>query len=327
MNAVTQITETALYAAVTHYDVGELTDYWPAANGIENSNFFVDTDDGGRRRHFVLTIMEQHPNAGDAYVAMMDALEARGLPVAPPLATRHGTRIETIDAKPAMLQTRLAGKHVHNPTTRQVCSLGKFVGRMHTAMAGTSIALPDYPRTGAWLQTQADALRGYVGYREGVLLGDCADAVGAMLDRKDCRELPRGMIHADLFRDNVLFNERGLCGVLDFHHAATGYWLYDLAVIANDWCTDVNGVLDAERTVALLRAYHIERAMQPHEFWLFPTMLLYAAQVFWVSRLQAKVEARKSPVRVKNPDEFRRIVQQHLRHPFYFDERLVLDAS
>ena len=116
-----------------------------------------------------------------------------------------------------------------------------------------------------------------------------------MLRREDVKRLPRGVIHGDVFRDNVLFSERGLTGVLDFHHAATGYWIYDLAVVANDWCNDNSGVLDPDRVLALLRAYHAIRPLTPPEVWYFPVFALYAATAFWLSRLTVALRRAVEP--------------------------------
>ncbi len=112
----------------------------------------------------------------------------------------------------------------------------------------------------------------------------------------------------------MLFSERGLTGVLDFHHAAAGYWIYDLAVVANDWCNDSSGVLDSDRTLALLRAYHAIRPLTPAEIWYFPMFALYAATAFWLSRLTVAMRRTSEPlVRFNNPEEFQRIVEQHTR--------------
>ena len=134
--------------------------------------------------------------------------------------------------------------------------------------------------------------------------------------------LPQGPIHGDLFRDNVLFNEWGLSGVLDFHHASHGYLIYDLAVAANDWCTDATGALDEERTLALLRAYHRIRPLHPQELWHFPVFALYAGLAFWTSRLVVTLEQRRGrAVRANNPEELQRIVEHHAAHFFYLDQR------
>lgn len=325
MNAITQLDDALIEQALSHYDVGGLQRYWAAANGIENSNYFVETSDAGRVRRFVLTIHEQQANAGDAYVAMMDALEQAGFPVAPPLRNVCGQPVDDVAGKPATLQWCLPGKHVQNPTTRQVCALARFAARMHLATAETQLELPDYPRDAHWLGNAVQRVLPTISLIDAQLLSHCCNGVNAMLSRQDAQSLPRGMIHGDLFRDNVLFNERGLSGVLDFHHASCGYWVYDLAVIANDWCTDASGMLDPDRTIAMLRAYSEIRPLWAEELWFFSSFTLYAALAFWLSRLVVRTpEDGQAPARLKNPDEFKAITQQHLAHPFFVDSRIIL---
>lgn len=322
MNAVTQLSVDNLGETLSRYDIGSLVRHWAAANGIENSNYFVETEHAGKRREFVLTLMEQDANAGEAYVAMMNALDAGGLPVAPPLPNMADFPIEEMCGKPAMLQHRLRGQHVYNPTSRQVCALARFVARMHLTMQSTDIVLPSYPRDAAWLTERAAMANGFLPYADQCLLDDTVAKTLSMLSRQDVGELPGGMIHGDLFRDNVLFNEHGLTGVLDFHHASYGLWIYDLAVVANDWCTDASGLLDPERTIAMLRAYHQIRPLTDAELWFFSGFALYAALAFWLSRLAVALNANTAGlVRFKNPDEFKRVVQQHTCHPFYTDPR------
>ena len=326
MNAVTPLEDALLHEVLAAFDVGTVQRYWPASNGIENSNYFVETFHQQRQHRYVLTIQEQQANAGVAYTPMMQLLEHAGLPVAPPLPDRHGNPQVTVADKPAMLQLCLPGKHVLNPTTAQLGGIGRFVARMHQAMQGTVINLPPYPRDAQWLSHSIDDLNDALPQSDRTLLQYACAIVTSLLARQDVQRLPTGMIHGDLFRDNVLFNERGLSGVLDFHHASAGYWLYDLAVIANDWCCDASGQLDPDRTTALLRAYSSERALSLEELWFFPTFALYAALAFWISRLLVRPR-RGQPAnrRHKDPDEFKRIVQQHIGHAFYLDARLVLD--
>jgi len=324
MNAVTQIDDPSLENTLGHYDIGTLLRYWPAANGIENSNFFICTEHHSRQREFVLTIMENPPYAGEAYIPMMCALSAGGLPVAPPMETTGGYCVEELAGKPAMLQTRLPGKHVYNPTRTQLRSLARLIARMHLTMQASPVTLPPYPRDIEWLTEQVSATHGHLAFADADLLQASLHKVASLLSRQDVAALPRGMIHADLFRDNVLFNPYGLSGVLDFHHAASGFWIYDLAVVANDWCNDASGRLDPERTTELLRAYHQIRPLQEAELWFFSQFTLYAALAFWLSRLRVALAAEQStPGRFKNPDEFKRIVQQHTKRSFFLDPRLL----
>lgn len=316
MSAVLGSFELEISQAMDQFDVGEVIDCKAAHHGIENANYFIKTRDKERERNFVLTFVQQPSNAGHLYAPMMQALYDQGLPVAPPLK-------RSIDiAHPILLQQRLPGSHVVNPTHRQIQALGRFTARMHLTMAQTSISLPVFPRTPIWLLRTVEPWLSHVAYTDRVLLADSIDRVSALLQRQDVAALPRGMIHGDLFRDNVLFNERGITGVLDFHHAAAGFWLFDLAVIANDWCTDAQGQLDPDRAQALLKSYHKIRQLQDQELWFFSNFTLYAALCFWVSRLVVDLAAQKQPgIRSKNPKEFQRIVQQHTRHPFYLDPR------
>lgn len=324
MSAVTQLTQTSLEDTLSRYDIGALQRFSVAPNGIENSNYFISAQRDNRAHEYVLTILEQAANAGESYVPMMLALAEHGLPVAPPLPNLAGLYNEQTDGKPALLQPRIAGQHVFNPTTKQVCALARFVARMHLTLATCQVELKPYPRTVSWLEQQVKLTSGHVGYSNHALLEESLVKTKSLLSRDDVQSLPQGMIHGDLFRDNVLFNEHGLSGVLDFHHAAQGFWLYDLAVIANDWCTDATGLLDTERTVAMLRAYHHIRPLTDAEVWFFPGFALYAALVFWLSRLTTSLASKHDRnVRLKNPKEFQRILVQHNQHSLYLDKRLL----
>ncbi|MGE0625072.1 MAG: homoserine kinase [Pseudomonadales bacterium] len=320
MNAITKMDVLDLEQTLAHYDVGDLVRYWPATNGIENTNYFVRTVDDGREREFVLTIMEQPSNAGSAYVPLLDRCLDAGLPVAAVLKNDRGEAVGHHDGKLVLLSRRLPGRHVYNPTLRQVAALGRFVGRFHLATADWNHPVPDYPRTASWLAHNAELVKGHLPWISRSLLTDCVREMTSLLDREDVARLPRGIVHGDLFRDNVLFNERGLSGVLDFHHAARGYLLYDLAVAANDWCTDSTGLLNTDRATELLRTYHHIRPLTGNEIRLFPAFALYAAVAFWLSRLAVSVQRRRD-VRSNNPAEFERIVAQHHAHFFYLNER------
>lgn len=320
MNAITKLDVLDLEQTLAHYDVGDLIRFWPAANGIENSNYFIRTVDGGREREFVLTVMEQPSNAGSAYVPLLDRCIEAGLPVAAVLRNYRGEAVERHDGKLVLLSRRLPGKHVYNPTLKQVAALGRFISRFHGATCDWNHPVPDYPRTTSRLAHNAELVQGHLPWISRSLLTDSVREVSSLLAREDTGMLARGIVHGDLFRDNVLFNERGLTGVLDFHHAARGYLLYDLAVAANDWCTDSSGLLNPDRTTELLRAYHQIRPLTPNELRLFPAFALYAALAFWLSRLAVAVQGRRN-VRTNNPAEFERIVAQHRAHFFYISER------
>jgi homoserine kinase type II len=313
-----------LEALTAEYPIGELIRYWPATAGIENSNYFLRTVRAGTEGDYVLTVLERPANAGDSLVPLLDVCRAAGLPVPRVIRTCSGRAYARLEGKPAMVCTRLPGGHVGNPTLRQVGAVGRFLARLHRAAADALLDLPDYPRDLAWLEHRAEAMRQDMGFADAALMRDVRLMLASALAREDVASLPRGLIHADLFRDNVLFNEWGLSGVLDFHHAARGYLIYDLAVAANDWCTSGDGALDPERTLALLRAYHRLRPITRQELWFFPVFALYGALAFWISRLTVSLERRRGEaVRANDPAEFQRIVLHHRAHFLHLDERLL----
>jgi homoserine kinase type II len=316
-----------LEALIAEYAIGELIRYWPATAGIENSNYFLRTVCAGTEGHYVLTVLERPANAGDSLVPLLDLCLAAGLPVPRVIRTRTGNAYARLEGKRAMVCTRLPGGHVGNPTLRQIAAVGRFLARLHRATTDADLDLPDYPRDLDWLECQAEAMRPDMGFADAALMRDVRLEVASALARDDVAALPRGPIHADLFRDNVLFNEWGLSGVLDFHHAARGFLIYDLAVAANDWCTSGDGSLDPERALALLRAYHRVRPITRQELWFFPVFALYGALAFWASRLTVSLRKRRGEaVRANDPAEFQRIVLHHRAHFLHLDERQ-LDSS
>jgi homoserine kinase type II len=324
--AITPLPADALVELLRRYDLGCLETFWPAGGGVENTNYFVRvgqrTGQRPESREVVLTLLEQPPAAGALLVPLLDACDEAGLPVAPPIRNTNGEPIDRIAGRPALFAPRLLGRHVLNPTLRQCEVVGRFLARFHRTTWRFAPEAPAHPRDRAWLEQRIAHVRSRLSYADAILLDDARIAVSSALRRGDVGRLPAGVVHGDLFRDNVLFTERGLTGVLDFHHASAGYLLYDLAVAANDWCTDSSGQLERDRALALLRAYHRVRPLTHPELWFFSVFALYAALAFWLSRLTAALDPlRPSQRAVKNPDEFRQIVRRHLAHVIDFDPR------
>lgn len=323
MAVITELSQALVDESVRQFGVGEVVDFWPAADGIENTNYFVRTDDAAE---FVLTVVESGELLSDVMLAILDTAEASGLPVAPPMRSESGERQIAVDEKPAILSRRMPGNHVSNPTFRQCEAIGRFLARFHVATAHLGSSAHDYPRDAGWLTRQCESAQQFLPFRRSQLLSECVTTVVSMLARTDVDVLPTGIIHGDLFRDNALFNDHGLAGVIDFHHASRGFWIFDLAVAINDWCVSPStGGLDTGRCMALLRSYHGIRAITAQEIWFLPTFGLYAALAFWLSRLivtfAASSEDNGQPSR--DPDEFRRIVERHRSRALYFDRRLL----
>ena len=325
MQTVTPLDARSLAGLFAHYDVGEPRRCEAASHGIENSNYFVTTHKGGSERDWVLTLLERPSHAGSGYVPLLDLCRAAGLPVAPVVRNAAGETTATWLGKRAMLAPKLPGAHIDTPTTGQLETLGRLIAEFHRATARPHFEVAPYPRDQRWLRDRAASIRGRMAYTDERLVFDCVERVNGMLDRRDIRELPSGIVHGDLFRDNLLFDGAELTGLLDFHHAARGYLVYDLAVAANDWCNRPGGALDRERTAALTAAYHRVRPLTVLEKGFFPGFLLYAALAFWLSRLVVALKTDAgSTARFKDPDEFRAIVADRNAHFFQID---FLDGS
>ena len=309
MRTISPLNAARLKDLLARYDVGRLLDHRPVSHGIENSNYFITTLKDGARDHWVLTILEQPSHSGPGYVPLLDLCHDAGLPVARVIRNTGGDAIESVDGKKAMLSPMLPGQHVDNPSVEQLRALGRFIGEFHRATRNPAFDVPAYPRDVRWLRDRESEVRGRLAHADARLVTHAVRRVAALLDREDVAGLPASLVHGDLFRDNVLFDESKLTGVVDFHHAAWGYLVYDLAVAANDWCSGPDGKLDPGRAAALVDAYRGVRPLTRVEIDRFPGFLLYAALAFWLSRLTVALNSdRNSRTRVKDPDEFRAIV-------------------
>jgi homoserine kinase type II len=272
--------------------VGTLEDLAGIAAGIQNSNYFVTA---GRRR-WVLTLFEHLGRRQlDFYLALQEHLAARGIPCPRPQPDGQGRLWRPLAGKPAALFTCLAGACVDTPAPAHCRALGGMLACLHEAGADFPAPLPN-PCGAAWREATGRALAPQLS----------ADECGRLLAELDFQAacdhagLPRGIIHADLFRDNVLWLPDGtLAGVLDFYFAGEDSLLFDLAVAANDWCTD------DDHLRALLAGYEALRPLTPGEVEAWPGLRRAAALRFWLSRLEAKHSPRAGAVvTIKDPEHF-----------------------
>ncbi|WP_082641309.1 homoserine kinase [Bradyrhizobium yuanmingense] len=250
--------------------------------GIENTNYFVDTDSEA----YVLTLFERLTSEQlPFYLHLMKHLAVRGLPVPDPIANAQGLILHVLKERPAVVVNRLPGSSETRPTVAHCRSVGEFLARLH-------VAGRDYPRQQAnprglqWWNEVAPALSRCISAGQRSLLAGELAFQNQIALSSDYRQLPRGPVHADLFRDNVLFESGQLSGVLDFYFAGCDALLFDIAVCLNDWCVDcVDGCDDVERIAALLSAYESVRGLTLAERMLLPAMRRAAAFRFWLSRL------------------------------------------
>ncbi len=308
MSVYTTIESDELEDFLSRYSVGKLVEYQGISDGIENTNYFVDTQNGENKR-YVLTIFEHHTfEEMQYYLNLMHHLADHQVPSANPVADKEGHYLRTLKHKPTALVERLAGGSIRDTTVAHCEQIGTAMGKMHAA--GLSFdAHQANPRGPAWCVQTAEALQQKLPENDLLLLNE------EIVFQKSLREaqLPRGVIHADLFRDNVLWHGDQLSGFIDFYYACDDTLLYDLAVTVNDWCCLDDYNLNQEKVNALLKAYHQHRPLQTIEQKYWPAMLRAAALRFWLSRLYDKHFPRPGElVHTKNPDEFKTILSDRV---------------
>jgi homoserine kinase type II len=306
MSVYTKVTERELGDWLKAYPVGALVELKPIAAGIENTNYFVTTAGGP----YVLTLFERLPPQDlPFYLGLMAHLARHGIPCPSPLADHGGRLLSELNGKPAALVTRLPGAVVTQPSAAQCAAVGAVLARMHVAGQSYPGTLAN-PRGPRWWRDTAPQVAPFLdGHRRRLLEAELAFQ---LRHRRD--DLPRGPIHADLFRDNVLFDGARIGGVVDFYFAGVDAWLFDVAVTLNDWCVHADGEVDRARAAALLGAYRAARPLGPAERDAWPVMLRAASLRFWLSRLYDFHLPRPGElVHAHDPEHFRRILELRVR--------------
>ena len=284
MSVFTPITTDEARAFIAPYRVGDIIDFQNIAAGVENSNFFVTTTEG----RYVLTIFEKIPRKDlDFYMGLMSHLHANGVACAAPLATNDGIVIREIKGKPAALVSRLSGNDIAHPTPKDCRAVGVALARMHEAARSFAIAMPNW-RGLAWWQGYATELTPHLSSAENAQIA----AEIAHQQDFDRLDLPRGVIHGDLFRDNILWDDHGTHHtpqMIDFYFACNEKLIFDVAVTVSDWCLDFSvypaARLHAANARALLAGYAGGRAFSAAEVDAWPQMLRAAALRTWLGRL------------------------------------------
>jgi homoserine kinase type II len=307
MSVFTKVSHAELLEFLKQYPVGELIGFQGIGEGVENTNYFVDTHDG----RWVLTLFERL-NYADLpfFLGLMDHIASRGLPGAMPARTHAGENLTTLNGKPAALVRRLVGQSVLFPTLEQCVQVGRALGDLHVATASYA-GHCDNDRGPAWRERTGRGLLANVDADTRALIEDEL----AAQQKLDLASLPQGVIHADLFRDNVLFVDDRLTGLIDFYYACNDALLYDLAITLNDWCMEPEGTPNLARWHALTTAYCSRRGLNDAELAAWPLVLRAAALRFWLSRLWDWTFPREGDVvHVKDPNAYRRILEHHREH-------------
>ena len=305
MSVFTTLVRPELETFLAPYGLGRLLDFQGIAAGSENTNYFISLEQG----EFVLTLVERGPiKEMPFFIELLDVLHDADLPVPFALRTQDGQALRELKGKPALLQPRLAGKHIRVANAQHCAQVGELLGHLHTATRDKVLERKT-DRGLDWMLSEGTALMADLQPAAAELLQKALDE---MTERKaQILALPRANLHGDLFRDNAMFEGTHLTGLIDFYNACSGPMLYDVAIALNDWCADGNGQIDAPRARALLGAYAALRPFTASEAELWPTMLRVACVRFWLSRLIAAQTFAGQDVLIHDPREFEIRLEAH----------------
>ena len=317
MAVYTKVSLKEAKALVCQLDLGDVTALRGIQGGIENTNYFATTDSG----EFVLTLFErlgfeQLPY----YLHLMKHLAQRDIPVPNPVGNKAGNILHTVNKKPASVVTKLCGKSELAPGVLHCTAGGDMLARLHLAGRDFEMSQPNL-RGLAWWNATAPVVMPHLEPAQAQLLQSELAYQNHIAESSAYAALPQGAIHADLFRDNVMFDTVDgvpkLSGFFDFYFAGQDAWLFDIAVCLNDWCVDLStGAHDAARCDAFMAAYQTVRPLAAAERQLLPALLRAAALRFWISRLWDYHLPREAALlQAHDPSHFERVLRQRVAHP------------
>ncbi len=303
-------------ALLARIKLGGLQSLEPCSGGIENTNYFADTDTG----RYVLTVFERlNREQLPFYLHLMKHLAQRGIPVPGPHADGDGELIHNLGFKPAAVVDRLPGRHNMAPAAEHCASVGAMLARMHLAGLDFALRQPNLRGLAWWQETAPLVLAHLTAEQRELLQAELAFQVqlGASAAYTT---LPRGPIHADLFRDNVVFEDERLTGFFDFYFAGVDALLFDVAVCLNDWCSDVDsGRLNEALAQSLIGAYDAVRPLSGAELRLLAGMMRGAALRFWLSRQWDLHLPRDAHVlKAHDPAPFERVLRARIDSPWHY---------
>ena len=314
MSVFTSVSIQELQLWLEDYAIGELVDLKGISSGITNTNYFVTTRQAeGSDRRYVLTLFEHNSIEELPYfIDLMSHLAAHGIPCPRPIADKTGASLHLLNGKPAALISCLKGGDVDLPNAAQCAAVGQVLAQMH--IAGLSFeAQAKYPnshnsRGAEWRVRTARQVLPHLGAEDQLLLQHSMQFQLTL----DTTQLPMGVIHADLFRDNVLFDGDEIGGLIDFYYACHDVLAYDLAIAVNDWCVESDGSLSSVRLQAMLQAYEAVRPFNQLERNAWTSLMRIAALRFWLSRLYDQIFPQAGELtHAKDPDYFKRILKLH----------------
>ena len=316
MAVFTEVSFDEAAALIDRLGIGRLTGLAGIASGIENTNYFADTEGGA----YVLTLFERLSfEQLPFYLHLMKHLAQRGIAVPDPQADGTGEILHTLRGKPAAVVNRLRGRHHLAPDVAHCASVGDMLARMHLAGADYPRHQPNLRGLDWWCET-VPVVAPYLGDSQRALIEQELAFAQRTAASPAVAALPQGPIHADLFRDNAMFDGDDLTGFFDFYFAGVDHFVFDIAVCLNDWCIDLDsGRLVEERAQAFVAAYDAARPLSGGEMRALPAMLRAAALRFWISRLwDFHLPREASMLKAHDPTHFERVLRCRVETPWHY---------
>lgn len=309
MAVYTDVAFEDLERLLSDYDIGAARSFKGIAEGVENSNFLLQTTKGD----FILTLYEKRVSADDLpfFLGLLDHLAARGVACPLPVHSKAGARWTTLNGRPAAILTYLDGLSLRRPEARHCAAVGAALAELHEAgrdfpmTRANALSLAGWHKLAEATLAEADAVQGGLAQLITAALGD--------FDRNWPRGLPGGVIHADLFPDNVLFLGDKVSGLIDFYFACNDAYAYDLAVMLNAWCFESDGAYNITKGRSLIEAYAARRPLSPAEYEALPELARGAALRFLLTRLYDWLKRDPNAlVRPKDPLDYAKRLRFHL---------------
>ena len=301
MAVYTEVPDEELEEFLAAYDIGSLLSYKGIAEGVENSNYMLHTDKGT----YFLTLYEKRVAEADLpfFLGLMNHLADHGINCPTPIRNRQGTMLGELSGRPAVIVSFLEGVHVRRPQPRHCVEVGRALAGMHLAGRDFALRRPNALNIDGW-GPLFDSCRDGID-RLGAGLAQELDRELGVLGHEWPRDLPSGVIHADLFPVNVFFIGDRLSGLIDFYFACNDAFAYDLAICLNAWCFENDGAFNITKARALLQAYAQVRPLEANELSALPLLARGAAMRFLLTRLYDWINHPPGAfVKPKNPNEY-----------------------
>jgi len=306
----TEVSDEQLDAFLADYEIGELMSFKGIAEGVENTNYMLHT----KRGYYFLTLYEKRVDPKDLpfFVGLMEHCAARGLNCPQPVKNRKGETLGELAGRPAAIITFLEGISVRRPNNAHCAALGQALAQFHEAGEGFKIRRQNALGPEGWqkLAAQCAARADEVAPNLSSLITDEV----AYLSARWPKSLPSGVIHADLFPDNVFFLGDRLSGLIDFYFACNDFYAYDIAICLNAWCFEIDGSFNVTKGKALLSNYNNVRPLTNGEIEAMPLLARGSALRFLLTRTFDWLNVPPGAlVRPKDPKEYLKKLQFHRR--------------